>query len=61
MNAKIFFCATALAAGRLAAPSFTLPAFAAMTIMVGGAPMYPSKNIVENAVNSKDHTTLSRR
>jgi uncharacterized surface protein with fasciclin (FAS1) repeats len=25
---------------------------------VGGAPMYPSKNIVENAVNSKDHTTL---
>ena len=26
--------------------------------MVGGAPMYPSKNIVENAVNSKDHTTL---
>ncbi|GJD40778.1 fasciclin domain-containing protein [Methylobacterium bullatum] len=26
--------------------------------MVGGAPMYASKNIVENAVNSKDHTTL---
>ncbi|GAB3773453.1 fasciclin domain-containing protein [Spirosoma horti] len=26
--------------------------------MVGGAPMYPSKNIIENAVNSKDHTTL---
>src|SRR5271155_4518144 len=26
--------------------------------MVGGAAMYPSKNIVENAVNSKDHTTL---
>jgi uncharacterized surface protein with fasciclin (FAS1) repeats len=26
--------------------------------MVGGAPMLPSKNIVENAVNSKDHTTL---
>jgi uncharacterized surface protein with fasciclin (FAS1) repeats len=25
---------------------------------VGGAPMYPTKNIVENAVNSKDHTTL---
>ena len=25
---------------------------------VGGAPMFPSKNIVENAVNSKDHTTL---
>jgi uncharacterized surface protein with fasciclin (FAS1) repeats len=28
------------------------------TVMVGGAPMYPSKNIVQNAVNSKDHTTL---
>jgi uncharacterized surface protein with fasciclin (FAS1) repeats len=28
------------------------------TVQVGGSPMYPSKNIVENAVNSKDHTTL---
>jgi uncharacterized surface protein with fasciclin (FAS1) repeats len=28
------------------------------TKMVGGAAMYPSKNIIENAVNSKDHTTL---
>jgi uncharacterized surface protein with fasciclin (FAS1) repeats len=28
------------------------------TVTVGGAPMYPSKTIVENAVNSKDHTTL---
>ncbi|PIB32581.1 hypothetical protein BFP78_06545 [Gaetbulibacter sp. 5U11] len=28
------------------------------TKMVGGAAMYPSKNIVDNAVNSKDHTTL---
>jgi uncharacterized surface protein with fasciclin (FAS1) repeats len=28
------------------------------TVMVGGAAMYPSKDIVENAVNSKDHTTL---
>jgi uncharacterized surface protein with fasciclin (FAS1) repeats len=26
--------------------------------MVGGAAMYPTKNIVENAINSKDHTTL---
>ena len=26
--------------------------------MVGGAAMYPSKNIVQNAVNSQDHTTL---
>ena len=28
------------------------------TVEVGGAPMYPSKNIVDNAMNSKDHTTL---
>lgn len=28
------------------------------TVMVGGAAMNPSKNIVQNAVNSKDHTTL---
>ena len=28
------------------------------TVMVGGAAMYPSKNIIENAMNSKDHTTL---
>jgi uncharacterized surface protein with fasciclin (FAS1) repeats len=33
-------------------------AYAEMSVTVGGAPMYPSKNIVENAVNSKDHTTL---
>jgi uncharacterized surface protein with fasciclin (FAS1) repeats len=26
--------------------------------MVGGAAMYPTRNIVQNAVNSKDHTTL---
>ncbi len=31
---------------------------AAKTVTVGGAPMYPTKNIIENAVNSKDHTTL---
>jgi uncharacterized surface protein with fasciclin (FAS1) repeats len=28
------------------------------TVMVGGSPMYPSKNIIENAGHSKDHTTL---
>ena len=39
---------------------FVNASFAQMekTVMVGGAAMYPSKNIVENAVNSKDHTTL---
>jgi len=34
------------------------PSLAEMTVTVGGAPMYPSKNIIQNAVNSKDHTTL---
>ena len=33
-------------------------AFAQQPVTVGGAPMYPNKNIIENAVNSKDHTTL---
>jgi len=28
------------------------------TVMVGGAPMYANRNIVQNAVNSRDHTTL---
>ena len=28
------------------------------TVMVGGAAMYPSKNIIQNASNSKEHTTL---
>ncbi|PWJ53586.1 putative surface protein with fasciclin (FAS1) repeats [Dyadobacter jejuensis] len=39
---------------------FSTAAFAQSekTVTVGGAAMYPSKNIVENAVNSKDHTTL---
>jgi len=37
----------------------TAPAFAQeQTVMVGGAAMFPSKNIIQNAVNSKDHTTL---
>ena len=40
------------------AMAFGTAAFAQKTVMVGGAAMYPTKNIVENAVNSKDHTTL---
>ena len=49
---------TKLSASFLAATvAFSVPAFAANP-MVGGAPMYASKTIVENAVNSKDHTTL---
>src|SRR5476651_1588305 len=48
-----------------AAALFTNASFAQMeamsnekTVEVGGAAMYPSKDIVSNAVNSKDHTTL---
>ena len=48
--------AIALVAG---AASIVAPAIAQeKTVMVGGAAMYPSKNIIQNAVNSKDHTTL---
>ena len=53
--------ATLAAAVGLAVAGTTLPAFVAVaeqTVTVGGAPMYPSKNIVQNAVNSKEHTTL---
>lgn len=37
---------------------FTVASAQDKTVEVGGAAMYPSKNIVENAVHSKDHTTL---
>jgi uncharacterized surface protein with fasciclin (FAS1) repeats len=42
----------------LSTATFAPSAHAENTVEVGGAPMYPSKNIVQNAVNSKDHTTL---
>ena len=47
--------ALALTAGAAAPLS---AAMSEKTVNVGGAPMYPSKNIIQNAVNSKDHTTL---
>ncbi len=49
-----FIASSLLAAGAVA--GLSAPAYA--NPMVGGAPMYANKNIVENAVNSKDHTTL---
>ncbi|AMR30234.1 fasciclin [Mucilaginibacter sp. PAMC 26640] len=49
---KLIIAAFALAAIAIA------PNAKAQTKMVGGAEMFPTKNIVENAVNSKDHTTL---
>src|SRR5277367_1659183 len=48
--------ALALAAG--AAAPLSADQMSEKTVNVGGAPMYPSKNIIQNAVNSKDHTTL---
>ena len=57
---KILPTAAAVAALAFAAVAAT-PTLAQMkeqTVTVGGAPMYPSKNIIQNAVNSKDHTTL---
>jgi len=36
----------------------SLSANAQSTVVVGDQPMYPAKNIIENAVNSADHTTL---
>ena len=44
--------------GAIAAAAIAGAAYAMENPMVGGAPMYADKNIVENAVNSKDHTTL---
>jgi uncharacterized surface protein with fasciclin (FAS1) repeats len=51
---------TVAAALLATAGAITLPqgSFAAGEPMVGGAAMYPTKNIIQNAVNSKDHTTL---
>ena len=46
----------ALSMGTIATP--TLAKMDEKMVMVGGAEMFPTKNIVENAVNSKDHTTL---
>src|SRR6201994_2840360 len=51
---KTFLASLAVAA--LAITS--LSAYAQKDPTVGGAEMYPTKTIVENAVNSKDHTTL---
>jgi uncharacterized surface protein with fasciclin (FAS1) repeats len=61
-NFTLFAAALAATSSLAAAPAFAdnhKTAMASETVpTVGGAPMYPTKTIVENAVNSKDHTTL---
>ena len=51
------FIRTAIVAAAVAVSGSAIVA-AQTNPMVGGAAMYPTKTIVENAVNSKDHTTL---
>lgn len=51
-SVKLFFLALVSFAGTASYAQMN------KTVMVGGAAMYPTKNIVENAVNSADHTTL---
>ena len=55
-SAPALFAVAAL--GLVSAIAVPAASLAQDTVMVGGAPMYPTKNIIENAVNSKDHTTL---
>ncbi len=52
MNRNIGFAALAASLALASAA----PVFA--QVMVGGAPMYANKDIIDNAVNSKEHTTL---
>jgi uncharacterized surface protein with fasciclin (FAS1) repeats len=59
--ARFTALATAAAAAVALATAAAAPSLAERaekTVMVGGAAMYPSRNIIENAVNSKDHETL---
>src|SRR6202035_3072272 len=49
---------TLIGAAAMIAGFMSAGAFAVNYPMVGGSAMYPSRNIIENAMNSKDHTTL---
>ena len=57
-NVSIGLGASMLALGLILSLTSPAPAAPERTVMVGGAAMYPSRNIVQNAVNSADHTTL---
>jgi uncharacterized surface protein with fasciclin (FAS1) repeats len=54
----LFASAAVLAFAAMASAPIYADQMSEKTVNVGGAPMYPSKNIIQNAVNSKDHTTL---
>jgi uncharacterized surface protein with fasciclin (FAS1) repeats len=54
----LFAGAALIAIAAATAPAPVLAQMNEKTVTVGGAPMFPSKNIIQNAVNSKDHTTL---
>src|SRR5207342_2067187 len=54
----LFASAAFLAFAAVVPAAFSAETMSDKTVNVGGAPMYPSKNIIQNAVNSKDHTTL---
>ena len=59
MSKRIALLSAAVFSALALTATITAPASAEeKTVMVGGAAMFPSKNIVQNAVNSKDHTTL---
>jgi uncharacterized surface protein with fasciclin (FAS1) repeats len=62
LRAGAISAALIFAPASIAVPALAQGSMGAMpmgkSVMVGGAAMYPTKNIVENAVNSKDHTTL---
>lgn len=59
MLKQLAILAAATISAALMTGNFVAPVTAKeRAVMVGGAAMYPSKNIVENAVHSKDHTTL---
>jgi uncharacterized surface protein with fasciclin (FAS1) repeats len=57
-NQSIALGASLLALGLVLGLVKPAPAAPERTVMVGGAAMYPSRNIVQNALNSRDHTTL---
>jgi uncharacterized surface protein with fasciclin (FAS1) repeats len=56
MKARNFFAVALLALSTVAMAGAQMSSM--KDPMVGGAAMYPTKNIVENALNSQDHTTL---